>query len=80
VPIGAPINRILWSVQAGVVLTVAGAGLWVAKNGVFDEAAQAMQVFAILVMSLGLGFVLSALASYGLSRQLGLVRSRADHA
>jgi len=79
-PIGAPINRILWSVQVGVVLAVGGAGLWVAKNGVFDEAAQAMQVFAILVMSLGLGFVLSALASYGLSRQLGLVSSHADHA
>ena len=79
-PMSAPVNRILWSVQAGVVLTVAGAGLWVAKNGVFDEAAQAMQVFAILVMSLGLGFVLSALASYGLSRQLGLMNSRADHA
>jgi hypothetical protein len=80
-PIAAPINRILWSVQVGVVLAVAGAGLWVARNGIFDEAAQAMQVFAILVMSLGLGFVLSALASYGLSRQLGLVgSSHADHA
>ena len=79
-PLSAPINRIMWSVQVGVVLAVAGAGLWVAKNGVFEEAAQAMQVFAILVMSLGLGFVLSALASYGLSRQLGLVGSHADHA
>ena len=79
-PVSAPINRIMWSVQVGVVLAVAGAGLWVAKNGVFEEAAQAMQVFAILVMSLGLGFVLSALASYGLSRQLGLVGSHADHA
>lgn len=79
-PLNAPINRILWSVQAGVVLAVAGAGLWVARAGVFDEAAQAMQVFAILVMSLGLGFVLSALASYALSRQLGLVGSHTDHA
>jgi heme/copper-type cytochrome/quinol oxidase subunit 3 len=79
-PMGAPFNRILWSVQAGVVLTTAGAGLWLAKNGVIDEAAQAMQVMAILTMALGLGFVLSALASYGLSRQLGLVHSPADHA
>src|SRR5438034_1067944 len=69
------------SIFIGMEVTVGGAGLWVAKNGVFDEAAQAMQVFAILVMSLGLGFVLSALASYGLSRQLGLVgSSHADHA
>jgi hypothetical protein len=79
-PMGAPFNRILWSVQAGVVLATAGAGLWLAKNGIIDEAAQAMQVIAILAMALGIGFVLSALASYGLSRQLGLVNSPADHA
>jgi hypothetical protein len=79
-PMGAPFSRILWSVQAGVVLTTAGAGLWLAKNGVIDEAAQAMQVIAILIMALGIGFVLSALASYGLSRQLGLVHSPVNHA
>ena len=79
-PMGAPLNRILWSVQAGVVLTMAGAGLWLAKNGVIDEAGQAMQVLAILAMALGIGFVLSALASYALSRQLGMVNSPANHA
>ncbi len=79
-PMSAPFNRILWSVQAGVVLTTAGAGLWLAKNGIIDEAAQAMQVVAILAMALGIGFVLSALASYVLSRQLGLVSTPADHA
>jgi hypothetical protein len=79
-PMGAPFNRILWSVQAGVVLTTAGAGLWLAKSGIIDEAAQAMQVVAVLTMALGLGFVLSALASYGLSRQLGLLQSPANHA
>ncbi len=79
-PMSAPFNRILWSVQAGVVLTTAGAGLWLAKNGVIDEAAQAMQVIATLIMALGIGFVLSALASYGLSRQLGLVNPPPNHA
>jgi hypothetical protein len=79
-PVSAPFNRILWSVQAGVVLATAGAGLWLAKNGILDEAAQAMQVVAILTMALGIGCVLSALASYALSRQLGLVRPPADHA
>jgi hypothetical protein len=79
-PVNAPINRILWSVQAGVILTVAGAGLFIARTGIIDEAAQAMQVLAILVMALGFGFVLSALASWALSRQFGLVQSRTDHA
>jgi heme/copper-type cytochrome/quinol oxidase subunit 3 len=79
-PMTAPLNRILWSVQAGIVLVAGGAGLWLAKSGIIDEAAQAMQVVAILAMALGIGFVASALASYALSRQLGLVSSHADRA
>lgn len=62
------------------MLTLVGAGLWLAKSGIVEEAGQAMQVLAILAMALGIGFVLSALASYALSRQLGLVNSTADHA
>jgi hypothetical protein len=79
-PMNAPVNRILWSVQAGVVLAVSGAGLWLAKNGVIDEAAQVMQVLALLIMALGIGFVLSALAAYALSRQFGLIGTHVDHA
>jgi heme/copper-type cytochrome/quinol oxidase subunit 3 len=76
----APFNRILWSVQAGVVLATAGIGLWFAKNGIIDEVAQPLHVIAILAIALGVGFVLSALASYTLSRQLGLVPAQNTHA
>src|SRR5262249_59369598 len=79
-PVNAPVSRILWSVQAGIVLAVAGAGLMIARRGIIDEAAQALQVFAVLVMALGIGFVLSALAAYALSKQLGLLSTDADHA
>jgi hypothetical protein len=79
-PMTAPVNRILWSVQAGIVLAIAGAGLFIARNGIIEEAAQAVQVLAVLVMALGIGFVLSALAAYLLSRQLGLFPTHADHA
>ena len=78
--VGAPFNRILWSVQAGIVLAAAGLGLWFAKNGVIDEVAQPLQVVAILAIALGIGFVVSAFASYALSRQLGLVQPPAPHA
>ena len=78
--VGAPFNRILWSVQAGIVLAAAGVGLWFAKNGVIDEVAQPLQVVAILAIALGVGFVASAFASYALSRQLGLVQSHVPHA
>jgi hypothetical protein len=76
----APFNRILWSVHAGVVLATGGVGLWFAKNGVIDEVAQPLYVVSILAIALGVGFVLSALASYALSRQLGLVDVSSPHA
>jgi hypothetical protein len=71
--VGAPLNRILWSVQAGIVLATCGIGLWFAKQHVMDDLAEPIFVVAILAVALGAGFVLSALASYMLSRQLGLV-------
>ena len=59
------------------MLAAGGVGLWFAKNGVIDEVAQPLHVVAILAIALGVGFVLSALASYALSRQLGLVQPHA---
>jgi hypothetical protein len=78
--VGAPLNRILWSAQAGIVLAAAGIGLWLAKNGVIDEVAQPLRVVAILAIALGIGFAVSAFASYALSRQLGLLQPHAPNA
>ena len=80
--VGAPVNRILWSVQAGVVLAAGGLGLWFAKGSVIEEAAQALNVVAVLAVALGVGFVASALVAYALSRQLGLLEAepRSNHA
>ena len=78
--VAAPFNRILWSVQAGIVLAAAGLGLWFAKNGVIEEVAQPLQVVSILAVALGIGFVASAFASYALSLKLGLVQSHVPHA
>ena len=77
-PIAAPISRILWSVQAGCVIALAGLGiLYVSARlagGGAGEAELAVPLFAIgiVALSLGLGFVLSAGVSYALSRRLGL--------
>ena len=71
--IGAPFARILWSVQVGVVLTVAGMGVIVARGTVAEfEIQQFLMVVGLLLLALGLGFVLSAAAAYGISRRLGL--------
>ncbi|MGD0497755.1 MAG: hypothetical protein ABSC23_04890 [Bryobacteraceae bacterium] len=69
---GAPLGRILLSVQGGVVLIAAGIGLQFVSGQVV-EASQPLHVLGILALALGLGFVVSAIISYGISRRLGLI-------
>src|SRR5262245_587897 len=79
--VGAPIGRILWTVQAGTVITIGGIGLFVASGLVIEEVAQVLHVISILAIAIGVGFVASALVAYGLSHRLGLLESpRASHA
>lgn len=74
--VSAPLNRILWSVQAGVVLVLAGAALIFGRSQVdVAEVRQMLSLMGIFASFVGVGFILSALASYGLSRKLGLVGS-----
>ena len=80
--IGAPLGRILWSVQAGLVLAAAGVGLQMASGRVSGEASQPFLVLGTLGIALGIGFVISAVASFVISRRLGLIepaRSSAGH-
>jgi hypothetical protein len=70
--ISAPVNRILWSVQAGIVLALGGAGLWYSRSFVVEEMTQPLAVMGLLTIFLGIGFVLSSFVAYGLSKMLGL--------
>jgi hypothetical protein len=73
--LSAPYSRILWSVQAGLVITMGGAGLqWVSRR-LADESSQPIYALGVLAMMIGLGFLLSAAAAYFLSQRLGLFTS-----
>lgn len=81
--IAAPLSRILWSVQAGIVLVVLGFGLLQVSTRFIDEPAQLFTVAGVITLSLGAGFIVSAVAAYGLSRKMGLLDPpsvAADHA
>ncbi len=71
--IGAPFSRILWSVQAGVVLMAGGVGLWFVAERMADDVSQPIHALGILAIALGLGFAVSAVFSYLISRRLGLI-------
>jgi hypothetical protein len=73
--IAAPLSRILWSVQAGLVLAAGGFGLQYVANHVNPEVTQPIFAMGVLAIALGIGFVLSAVVSYVLSQRLGLFES-----
>jgi hypothetical protein len=82
--VSAPVGRILWSVQMGMVMTILGLGLFYcsarfaagwnlgADTGLAD-ASPFLFLIGAVTMSVGLGFLFSALLSYALSRRLGLI-------
>ena len=71
--VGAPLGRILWSVQGGVVLIAGGIGLQVVSARVADDASQPLHALGVLAIALGLGFVISAIISFVISQRLGLI-------
>jgi hypothetical protein len=74
----APLSRILWSVQAGVVLAALGLGLRYAQSNVPEEIVPAFTVLGVIVMALGIGAVASAVVAYLLSARLGLLPPRKE--
>ena len=77
-PTSAPINRVLWSAQIGMVLAFAGFGLNFAAGRVSEFVAPPIFLMGVLAIALGVGFVISAVAAYVLSRRLGLLEPRTN--
>ena len=77
-PGGAPFSPVLWSMQAGVVLAVAGLGLLLVSRTAIPEVAPGLSGMGILTVALGIGFVLSAVVAYALSRRMGLLPQQSD--
>jgi hypothetical protein len=71
--LSAPVGRILWSAQAGIVLVLIGVGLQFVSGRLHPDAAGAISTFGILALCGGLGFVLSAFVAWIVSRRLGIL-------
>jgi hypothetical protein len=76
--LGAPFARILWSIQAGLVLGAGGLGLYFVSGRVDPEVSEPLMTTGVLALSLGFGFVASAVVSFLLSKRLGLFDSNAS--
>jgi hypothetical protein len=83
---GAPLSRIMWSLQAGLVLVAGGCGMMLASGRMSDDSYLPVEIMGILAVALGVGFAISAAVSYVLSQKMGLLEpapqkraSRPDH-
>lgn len=79
-PLGAPLSRILWSVQAGVVLALGGVGMLVISQRSAAEVTEPVMAVGILALALGAGFIASAAIAWLLSSRLGLLDARSTSA
>jgi len=73
-----PAQRVLRAVQVGIVLCAAGIGCRVVgwqTTVVERDAAEGFVILGILLLSIGLGYLVSAAASFGLGRTLGVYAS-----
>ncbi len=70
--IGAPVSRILWSAQAGLVLMMAGFALQYVSGRIDPEAQQPIFSIGVVALAVGIGFLLSSGVAYLLSHRLGL--------
>jgi hypothetical protein len=70
---GAPLSRILWSLQAGLVLAAGGCGLMLASGRLGEDDYLPLEIMGILAVALGVGFAASAGVSFLLSHQMGLI-------
>ncbi len=70
-----PAQRVIRAVQIGIVLCAAGIGcrtIAVQHTVVAREASEGFVVLGILLLSVGIGYLVSAAAAFGLGRALGV--------
>ena len=69
----APVSRIIYSLQAGVVLIALGVGFWLVQRNVDPDLGEGFFIFGALTFALGVGFAASAFMAYIISTRMGLI-------
>jgi len=67
----APMPRVLWSIQIGLIVAAAGLGMLLVSGRFDRDAAQGFFAMGTIAACIGGGFILSAIVSMILSRRLG---------
>ena len=71
-PQNAPLSRVMWSIQIGVIVIAAGLGMMLVSIPLEGDGAQALFSLGAIGFCIGGGFIASALVSIYFSKRLGL--------
>jgi hypothetical protein len=74
-PISAPVERIFWSLQVGLVMIATGIGFDLVSLRVQGQASEALYGIGVIGLMVGIALVISAIVFYVLSRRFGLWES-----
>lgn len=72
-PVSASVSRILWSLQAGVILFAIGLGLQIVSGRLHPDVGGSISTLGVLALCGGLGFAASAVLAWIVSRRLGIL-------
>jgi len=70
--LAAPMARVMWSVQIGVIVAAASIGMLLVSTRFDKDNGQGLFALGMIALSIGVGFIGSAAVSLFLSRRLGL--------
>lgn len=76
--VSAPVGRILWSLQAGVILFAIGLGLQIVSFRLHPDVSASVSTMGVLALCGGLGFAASAVVAWIVSRRLGILPPPGD--
>lgn len=68
----APVARIMWSIQLGVIVTIAAFGMLLASFRFEKDAAEGLFAMGMIAFCIGAGFIASAVVSLVVSKRLGV--------
>jgi len=71
---GHPVERVLKAIQVGLVTLMLGLGCVAASSQVQWDDRASLRVFGIIFMMTGVGFLLSATVSFGITKSMGMLK------
>lgn len=76
--VSAPIARMFWSIQVGIIVAAGAIGLLAASGQFEKEGSTALFALGTVALCVGLGFAISGVVSWMLSKRMGLLPQAPD--